>query len=244
MLHSRNTVCYIYCWGVDAEAMHISHICRVELGARTTLHHCCAFNHSDSNIGPYVQALGLYFLLHNPQNRALYQMTDNRRDYTPVRLYPDEVQAFQAAREFGWIDHPSTWNGINHTLKTLSPSRSPSANIAGVVQAATTYGTTNPNSTLRDEGCSRGHTYSESKPIPGDSLPLVGPTHSPRASPRTPGKFFGAHAQKDQISDWVELTATNRRAAGKGSNPMVCPEAGCSRSARRPQALKVSAIPH
>lgn len=231
MLHSRDGVCYIYCWGVDAGAVHVSHVCRVELGIKATLHHCCAFNHSDLNIGPYVQAMGLYFLLHNLQNRALYRISNDRHEYTPVKLYPDAVQAIQAAHG----------GGSNYTPKILSTPRSSNTKVTGIP----TPGTPNPDSARHDGGCPRERALSETKPIPGDSPPPAGPVHSRGASPETSVRFFGAHDKKDQIGDRVDLTATNRRPVGNACNsPLECPEAGCSRSSRRSQSLKTHTYGH
>lgn len=76
------------------------------------LYHCYTFNHSDSNVGSCVQAMGHYFILANLQCRALYRVADNGRECTPVKLYMDEAQAWQAVSDFeslnqlyGWVDN-------------------------------------------------------------------------------------------------------------------------------------------
>lgn len=116
--HGQCAVPYVYCWGVDAGATYMSHIYRVELGAKPTLRHCYTFNHSDLNFGPYAQALGFYFFLPNLQSRALYRLSDNRRGYTLVELYKEASQALHAF--FGSLEVVGCDNPTNNVGLGLS----------------------------------------------------------------------------------------------------------------------------
>lgn len=159
---------------------------------------------------------------------------------------------------FGQVTDNGRWQrpelpSSGNTSTFPQPSEVPRRNslntrVAGAEQAIPVPPVSSSDLGLPGEDYPNNYAFLETNSSPGGAPPAPRAKYARlrnRASSRSPGKFFGVDARREQIDDWVDQTATTRREAGPvGNSLMKCPEAGCSSRPRRPHALKVSHVSH